>query len=84
MSESQMPDSIKQELLRLCMEPGCLFWITKDGKYLLSANTQLWQKRYGPMSPITGKDVLERFTLEEIDECTEKCIVKIEAPNDAI
>jgi len=31
------------------------------------------------MDPISGKDVLEKFTLEEIDECTEKCIVKIEA-----
>lgn len=79
-----MTEETKQELRRICMEPGAYFWITKDKKFLLSCNTQLWQSRYGPIDPISGKEVLEKFTLEEIDECTERRIIRIEAPNDTI
>ena len=80
-----MTEELKQELQRICNAKGSHFWLARNRTCLLSDNTPLWRKSFGEMEMISGKEVLEEFSLEVIDECIEKGVVKIkEATNDKL
>jgi hypothetical protein len=66
-----------QYLENLCNQEWVFFWLTKDEKYLLSSDAPIWREKYPDIHPITGKEALRKFGVENIDECTEKCIVRV-------
>ena len=72
-----MTEELAQQIRDICNSPGTYFWLTEDEGHLLSDNSPLWTNRYGNMHPVSGKEALERFGVEAIDECTEKCIVRV-------
>ena len=54
-----------------------VFYITLDSKYLLTSTNSYWSRHYGKMHKISGLIVLKKYGLSVIDECTEKCVVKL-------
>lgn len=72
-----MNEELKQELLRICNQKGAHFWLTRDGTCLLSNNSALWRSDFGELDMISAKKVLEIFSLEIIDECIEKGVVRV-------
>ena len=72
-----MTEELAKQLRDICNNPGTYFWLTKDEKILLDNNSPLWRKDFGEMHPIAGKEALERFGIEAIDDCTEKGVVRV-------
>ena len=55
------------------------FFISENRKYLLIDDSPLWRKNYGDLQPISGDKVVMNYSLEVVDECTEKGIVRVDA-----